>query len=118
MRRDPSCIFCKIAAGEIPARKVFEDDEILAFHDIHPAAPVHFLMIPKDHLPSLADADESDAPVLGRLLALAGNISIAQLFIGGGQASRVWTCHRQRWSRSPGRLRSCHSPPRWSALPY
>ena len=78
MRSDPTCIFCKIAAGEIPSKKVYEDDEILAFHDIHPAAPVHFLMIPKDHLPSLAEAVESDAPVLGRMLAMAGRLAKEQ----------------------------------------
>jgi histidine triad (HIT) family protein len=78
MRRDPSCIFCKIAAGDIPSKKVFEDDEILAFHDINPVTPVHFLIIPKDHLPSLAEAGEADAPVLGRILALAGRLAREQ----------------------------------------
>lgn len=78
MRRDPACIFCKIVAGEIPARKVFEDEEILAFHDIQPAAPVHFLLIPKDHLPSLAEATPDDAGVLGRMLALAGRLAREQ----------------------------------------
>lgn len=78
MRSDPTCIFCKIAAGEIPSKKVYEDDEILAFHDIHPAAPVHFLIIPKDHLPSLADAGDADAPVLGRMLAMAGRLASEQ----------------------------------------
>ena len=75
MRRDPSCIFCKIAAGDIPSKKVYEDDEILAFHDINPSAPVHLLIIPKDHVPSLAEADEADAPVLGRILVLAGRLA-------------------------------------------
>lgn len=78
MRRDPTCIFCRIVAGEIPARKIFEDDGIVAFHDINPAAPVHFLMIPKDHLPSLAEATPEDAPVLGRILALAGRLAKEQ----------------------------------------
>ena len=78
MRRDPTCIFCKIAAGEIPSKKVYEDDEILAFHDISPAAPVHLLVVPKDHLPSLAEAGEADAPVLGRIMALAGRLAREQ----------------------------------------
>jgi histidine triad (HIT) family protein len=78
MRRDPSCIFCKIAEGEIPSRKVYEDDGIFAFHDINPSAPVHFLIIPKDHVPSLAEASEADAPVLGRILALAGRLAREQ----------------------------------------
>jgi histidine triad (HIT) family protein len=78
MRRDPSCIFCKIAAGEIPSKKVYEDDEILAFHDIHPAAPVHFLVIP-----SLAEATDADAPVLGRILAMAGRLAREQGSVDG-----------------------------------
>ena len=72
------CIFCKIAAGEIPSRKVYEDDEILAFHDIQPAAPVHFLMIPKDHVASLAETGPEHAPVLGRIMALAGRLAREQ----------------------------------------
>lgn len=67
---DPGCIFCRMVRGEIPARKVHEDDEVLAFHDIHPQAPVHFLVIPKAHLASLADCDLTHAGVLGRMLAL------------------------------------------------
>jgi histidine triad (HIT) family protein len=72
------CIFCKIAAGEIPSRKVYEDDEILAFHDIHPSAPVHFLMIPKAHVETLFDAGPEHVPVLGRMLALAGRLAKEQ----------------------------------------
>ncbi|MCW5592024.1 MAG: histidine triad nucleotide-binding protein [Burkholderiales bacterium] len=77
MKKD-DCIFCKIAAGEIPSRKVYEDDEILAFHDIQPAAPVHFLMIPKDHVASLAETGPEHAPVLGRILSLAGRLAREQ----------------------------------------
>ena len=55
MSADPNCIFCKIVAGQIPASKVFEDEELLAFHDIHPWAPVHVLVIPKLHIASLAE---------------------------------------------------------------
>ena len=65
------CIFCRIARGEIPSRKVFEDDEIIAFHDIQPQAPVHFMIVPKTHIESLAHAGETDAPLLGRMMALA-----------------------------------------------
>jgi histidine triad (HIT) family protein len=72
------CIFCRIAAGEIPAKKVYEDAEILAFHDIHPAAPVHFLMIPKAHIPSLAEAGPEHAAVLGRIFAMAGRLAREQ----------------------------------------
>ena len=73
-----ACIFCEIAAGRIPSRKVYEDDEILAFHDIQPAAPVHFLMIPKDHVASLAETGPEHAPVLGRILSLAGRLAREQ----------------------------------------
>ena len=69
------CLFCKIARGEIPSRKVFEDDEIFAFHDINPARPVHLLVIPKRHIESLATATAADAPVLGRILAVAGQLA-------------------------------------------
>lgn len=48
---DPNCLFCRIIKGEIPSRKVYEDDEVFAFHDIHPGAPIHFLMVPKKHIP-------------------------------------------------------------------
>ena len=77
MKKD-DCIFCKIAAGEIPSRKVYEDDEILAFHDIQPAAPVHVLMIPKAHVASLTECGPEHAPVLGRMMALAGRLAREQ----------------------------------------
>ncbi len=70
-----NCLFCRIARGEIPCRKVYEDDDILAFHDIHPAAPVHFLMIPKQHLISLREADASHAALLGKMLVLAPKLA-------------------------------------------
>ena len=72
------CIFCRIVRGEIPARKAYEDEEILAFHDINPITPVHFMIIPKLHIPSLMDADSSHQAVLGRILAKAGEIARAQ----------------------------------------
>ncbi len=71
MKRDPGCIFCRIVAGEIPAKKAYEDDEILAFHDIAPWAPVHVLAIPKEHIASLYDVAEEHTAVLGRIVALA-----------------------------------------------
>ena len=71
MHTDPNCIFCKIVAGQIPAKKVYEDDDIVAFHDIHPWAPVHILLIPKRHVESMVDVTEADAPVLGRMMALS-----------------------------------------------
>ncbi|ARP74724.1 histidine triad nucleotide-binding protein [Bordetella genomosp. 6] len=70
-----NCIFCKIACGEIPAKKVFEDDEFIAFHDINPAAPVHLLLIPRRHVVSLQDIAEDDAGWLGRMTVLASRLA-------------------------------------------
>lgn len=69
------CIFCKIAKGEIPSKKVYEDEDAYAFHDINPAAPVHLLLIPKLHIASLADADSSHQALLGKLLLLAPKLA-------------------------------------------
>jgi histidine triad (HIT) family protein len=73
--QDPDCIFCKIVKGEIPSRKVFEDDDIFVFHDIRPVAPVHLLMIPKSHRATMYDVTAADAPALGRMMALAGKLA-------------------------------------------
>jgi histidine triad (HIT) family protein len=73
-----NCLFCKIACGEIPSNKVYEDDELFAFHDIRPAAPVHFLLIPKAHLPSLLEVNESHAAMLGKMLVLASKLAKEQ----------------------------------------
>ena len=73
-----SCLFCRIAAGEIPSKKVYEDDEVLVFHDIHPAAPVHLLMIPKDHVDNLITAEARHAAVLGKMLLLAPRLAREQ----------------------------------------
>jgi len=72
------CIFCKIVAGKIPSRKVYEDDDMLAFHDINPLAPVHFMIIPKKHVDSLAAVTDEHAPVLGRMMARAGRLAAEQ----------------------------------------
>ena len=71
MSIDSTCIFCKIIAGQIPARKAFEDDELIVFHDIAPWAPVHVLVIPKLHIATLYEVQPEHAPLLGRMLALA-----------------------------------------------
>ena len=71
MKRDPGCIFCRIVAGEIPSKKAHEDDDLLVFHDIAPWAPVHVLVIPKEHIGSLYDVGEGHTALLGRMLALA-----------------------------------------------
>lgn len=73
-----NCLFCRIARGEIPAKKVYEDDDLLAFHDINPQRPVHVLVIPKRHITSLAHVVEADAAVLGKMLVKANQIALEQ----------------------------------------
>jgi len=65
MTHDPDCLFCKIVLGKIPSKKVYEDEHIYAFHDIHPWAPVHFLMVPKAHIPSMAQLGPEHAALMG-----------------------------------------------------
>jgi histidine triad (HIT) family protein len=77
------CIFCRIVRGEIPAGKVYEDDEMLAFKDIHPQRPVHLLVIPKKHIASLAELSAEDSQLLGKMLAKANEIAVAQGSPGG-----------------------------------
>lgn len=75
MNHSPNCLFCKIAAGVIPSKKVYEDDEIFVFHDINPWAPVHFLMVPKEHIESLIFAQEQHSGLLGKMLLLAPKLA-------------------------------------------
>lgn len=72
------CIFCKIVAGQIPSGRLYEDDAVIAFHDIHPIAPVHFLLVPKLHVASLADCAAEHADLLGQLLLLAPKLAKEQ----------------------------------------
>ena len=83
MHSDHDCIFCKIVAGSIPAKKVHEDEELLVFHDIHPWAPVHVLVVPKAHITSLADVGAEHEAMLGRLLGLAPRL-MRQLGVENG----------------------------------
>jgi histidine triad (HIT) family protein len=73
-----NCVFCKIVRGEIPSRKIYEDAEIFAFHDIHPLAPVHFMIIPKEHIDSLADCELDHQAILGKILAMAPRLAREQ----------------------------------------
>lgn len=73
-----NCIFCKIAAKQIPSKTIYEDDDLIAFHDINPAAPVHFLIVPKLHIPSLAGCDQSHADLLGKMMLLAPKLAQEQ----------------------------------------
>lgn len=70
-----NCIFCKIIAKKIPADIVYEDDTVMAFKDINPAAPVHLLLIPKKHIATLSDATDADSAVLGRMINLAPKLA-------------------------------------------
>lgn len=83
MSADPNCIFCKIVSGQIPARKVHECEDLIAFHDIAPWAPVHVLIIPKRHIASMVDVRPEDAAVLGKMMVLAPKL-MAELGVTGG----------------------------------
>jgi histidine triad (HIT) family protein len=72
---DSDCLFCKIVAGSIPVKRVFEDDLCLSFPDIHPQAPTHLLIVPKQHIVSLAHAEWADAPLLGHLFETAADLA-------------------------------------------
>ena len=72
------CLFCKIIAGEIPCDKIYEDSEMLAFRDINPMAPVHFLLVPKKHIKSLLELEAEDAALAGRLLYKAQELAKQQ----------------------------------------
>ncbi len=69
------CLFCKIASGAIPSKKVYEDADFFAFEDINPQAPTHILIVPKKHIPTLNDLAEADGPMMGRLMLLARKIA-------------------------------------------
>lgn len=77
------CIFCKIAAGEIPATIVHEDDDVVAFRDLNPQAPVHVLIIPRRHVPSLDEATENHRDLLGRLFLAAKELAAKEKIAGG-----------------------------------
>jgi len=83
MSHDPNCIFCKIIAGQIPARTAYEDELLLAFHDIHPWAPVHVLIIPKAHIATHAELGPEHAELAGRMLVLAPKL-MRELGVTGG----------------------------------
>ena len=97
------CIFCQIASGEIPAKKVFESDDHVAFEDVNPVAPVHILIIPKKHIATLNDTGDDDAERLGKLFTIAKRIAaendlseqgyrtVVNCMSGAGQS--VWHIH-------------------------
>jgi len=69
------CIFCRIVRGEIRSNKVYEDEDLFAFHDARPQAPVHFLIVPREHVATLYDAGMAQHRALGKMLALAGELA-------------------------------------------
>jgi histidine triad (HIT) family protein len=77
------CLFCKIAAGEIPSTKVYEDDTVLAFNDINPEAPVHILLIPKQHIASIAEINEENSAVVAHIFEVAAKIAAEKGFADG-----------------------------------
>jgi len=90
---DTDCVFCKIVCGEIPAKKLFEDDDVVAFDDINPAAPVHFLVIPKRHVATLDDVDEAHGPLLGKMLVTAARLA-REKGVGASGYRQVINCRK------------------------
>lgn len=78
MSHDPNCIFCKIVAGQVPSRKVYEDEDLFVFHDINPWAPVHFLLVPKQHIASMAQLTPEHERLMGKMLCLAPRLALEQ----------------------------------------
>jgi histidine triad (HIT) family protein len=83
-RRDPTCLFCRIIAGEIPSARVAEDELAIAIRDIAPRAPTHILVLPRDHVASAAELTDADATLVGRLFAMAASIARAEGIADGG----------------------------------
>lgn len=75
MRFDAECIFCRVARGDVPGTIVYQDEHIVAFRDIQPAAPVHVLVIPREHIASIAELQPSDAGLAGALLSVAAHVA-------------------------------------------
>ena len=78
------CLFCKIVAGDIPSSKVYEDDKVYAFRDIEPQAPVHILIIPKEHISSANELTEENASIVGHIFAVAAKIAKDEGIADGG----------------------------------
>lgn len=113
MTTDSNCLFCKIISGQIPSRKVYEDEEVFAFHDINPWAPVHFLIIPKLHIPSMAQTTPEHEGLLGRMMLLAPKLALQER---RKALPRRWVSHRGqywggRWARSAPYALACHGWP-------
>ena len=91
MSRDPSCLFCRIAAGEIPAEVLYQDADVTAFRDVNPQAPFHALLIPRRHVPTLDALGQEDRELVGRLVLEAIRLAREQGLSEGGYRL-VWNC--------------------------
>jgi histidine triad (HIT) family protein len=89
-----SCLFCRIALGEIPASIVHQDDELIAFNDINPQAPMHVLVVPRRHIATLNDVMESDAALVGRMMRRAAAIASERGYAERGYRA-VFNCNRE-----------------------
>lgn len=91
------CVFCKIIKGDLPSKKVYEDNDILAFYDIRPLAPIHVLVIPKKHITKLSEAGEENASLLGKI-----QITIAKIAkdLKIGDSFRVLLCNGEKVGQS------------------
>ena len=78
------CIFCKIAAGEIPSEILYQDEEVIAFKDIEPLAPTHLLIVPRRHIPSLAHLTDADSPLIGHMVNIANQLAREKAIAGSG----------------------------------
>lgn len=86
------CIFCRIAAGTIPAERVYEDGDLVAFRDLHPQAPTHVLLVPKKHIATLNDLTPDDAPLIGRMYLVAAQLA-AQEGIAESGYRTIFNCN-------------------------
>ena len=90
---EKDCVFCKIVAGEIPSKQVYQDEEIIAFHDISPKTPVHILVVPQKHISKLSEADDSDGELLGKIQLVCAKVAEDA---GIGDAFRVLNFNGER----------------------
>jgi len=77
-KNNTDCVFCKIVSGEIPSKILYKDEEVLIFPDINPVAPVHLLVVPRKHIPSLAQMNDADTPLVGKMVRAAKQIAKKQ----------------------------------------
>lgn len=84
MAGNERCLFCRIATGEIPAKKIYEDDDVIAFHDINPQAPTHVLVVPRKHIATLDSMSDGDAALIGNVLLRAAQIARDQQLTADG----------------------------------